>query len=933
MTRTIKYFLFGLTLCFCQFTLLAQKRKVDSLENILKNSKHDTTRLRLYLALGSVCDDKDNLKYTEPALKLADKLLSQTTNETEKENILKQKAIAFDYISNFYGNKSDTAKMLAYRQKQLSIYQEIQDTARIAELILGYSYYYIAIGNLPKAVEYYQKGLSISRKMNYKKGIGLFLQQMGRMCAEQGDVYQALENFQKSLAIRYELNDKIAAANSLMRMGNIYSTLHNITKALECYHKGLLLYEEKNSTENILLAYTWIGNMYRDNNDLTNALLNYQKGLSMAEELKDKFWVRDLLGNIGNIYAQQGDIAKALDYHNKSLKIAEELKDENSIALSYGYLAHTYLKQKNYKKAKDYSDRSLTIWKKRLIVSNICDAEMLSAQIDSANGNSTGAYEHYKQYILLRDKLKSEEVSKAATREKFQSDYDKQKTIDKAEQEKKDALSAEEKQKQRVIIYSVSAGLFLVLLLVLFIFRGYRQKQHSLKIIEEQQSKILASYKNLETLSEIGQKITSTLDLDRVMGLLYENVNNLMDASLFLISTYKEETQTISFKFVVEFGKVVQQHFETTITDSNSFNAWTVRNKKEIIINDMDIEYSTYLSGRPTSSGAINSQSLVMIPLMIQEKVIGLISLQSPKKQAYTKPNVETLRSLASVIAIALNNAESFDKLNSSNKILAQQKLIIEEKNHEITDSINYALRIQQAMLPVKSEIYDSLPKSFVLFKPKDIVSGDFYFFHKNKDHSVFIAAADCTGHGVPGAFMSIIGSEKLEDAVLQNTDTSEILKQLNKGIKTSLRQSNSDESTRDGMDIALCHVDTKNHIVKYAGANRPIWIIRKGQKEVEEIKATKKAIGGLTDDNQHFDSHELKLQRGDTIYISTDGYADQFSGQEGKKLMTKKFKEILLSIQDKTMQEQEKYLADFVEDWKAGTEQVDDILVIGLRL
>ncbi len=263
---------------------------------------------------------------------------------------------------------------------------------------------------------------------------------------------------------------------------------------------------------------------------------------------------------------------------------------------------------------------------------------------------------------------------------------------------------------------------------------------------------------------------------------------------------------------------------------------------------------------------------------------------------------------------------------------VVKQKEVIEEKNKDITDSINYAKRIQQAKLPKKEEIYSSLPQSFILFKPKDIVSGDFYYFHKN-DKEIFIASADCTGHGVPGAFMSMIGSEKLDDAVSHSNDTSEILKHLNKGIKTSLKQSDSNESTRDGMDIALCSVDIENRIVKYAGANRPIWIIRKGKTEIEEIKATKKAIGGFTEDNQHFDTHEIKLQQGDTFYLSTDGYADTFSGQGGKKLMTKRFKEILLDIQHKTMQEQEKHLDDFIENWKAGTEQVDDILVIGIRL
>jgi serine phosphatase RsbU (regulator of sigma subunit) len=268
----------------------------------------------------------------------------------------------------------------------------------------------------------------------------------------------------------------------------------------------------------------------------------------------------------------------------------------------------------------------------------------------------------------------------------------------------------------------------------------------------------------------------------------------------------------------------------------------------------------------------------------------------------------------------------------TAENLMREQKQKLEAQKNEIVSSITYAKRIQQAKLPIKEEIYSSLPNSFILFKPKDIVSGDFYFFQKTEKY-LFIASADCTGHGVPGAIMSMIGSEKLEDAVSQNTDTSEILKMLNKGIKTSLKQSDSDESTRDGMDIAICSIDTVNRIVKYAGANRPLWIIRNGQKVVEEIKATKTAIGGLTEENQHFDTHEIALQQGDTFYICTDGYADQFSGQDGRKLMTKKLKEILVNIQSKTMPEQETYLDNFIENWKGRTEQVDDILVIGVRL
>ena len=284
------------------------------------------------------------------------------------------------------------------------------------------------------------------------------------------------------------------------------------------------------------------------------------------------------------------------------------------------------------------------------------------------------------------------------------------------------------------------------------------------------------------------------------------------------------------------------------------------------------------------------------------------------------------------IILIIISIWSHTNTINDARRIISEQKKLLQEKNDDITDSIKYAKRIQQSKLPIKTDFFKLFSDSFTLFKPKDIVSGDFYYFQKKKN-SVFIAASDCTGHGVPGAIMSMICSEKLEEAISMGENTSEILSIVNKRVKLSLKQSDSDESTRDGMDIALCSVDEENRIVEYAGANRPLWIIRHGQNTVEEIKATKSAIGGLTVDNQHFESHEIKLQRGDTFYILTDGYADQFNGKTGKKIMTKKFKDILLSIQNISMAEQETHIDSFLENWKSGVEQVDDILVIGVRL
>ena len=262
-------------------------------------------------------------------------------------------------------------------------------------------------------------------------------------------------------------------------------------------------------------------------------------------------------------------------------------------------------------------------------------------------------------------------------------------------------------------------------------------------------------------------------------------------------------------------------------------------------------------------------------------------------------------------------------------------KLLIEAKHTEIIDSVNYAKRIQEAILPDRKEITSHLPDSFILFKPRDIVSGDFYWF-SNKEGKSIIAAVDCTGHGVPGAFMSMIGNTVLNQIVNEKgiTDPSQILNLLNEEINSSLKQTQEHSESLDGMDIAICCFDMITMEVHYAGANRPLYHVTQiDNGKLTEIKPNKCAIGGLDYDvPKVFTNHTIQLQKNDIIYISTDGYADQFSPDD-KKLMTKRFKEMLLSICYKPMEEQRNYLDTFIENWRGVMEQTDDILVIGVRV
>jgi serine phosphatase RsbU (regulator of sigma subunit) len=283
-------------------------------------------------------------------------------------------------------------------------------------------------------------------------------------------------------------------------------------------------------------------------------------------------------------------------------------------------------------------------------------------------------------------------------------------------------------------------------------------------------------------------------------------------------------------------------------------------------------------------------------------------------------------------------NTELENKVSERTKDIIQQKEELEIKNREIeiknkaiTDNISYAQRIQSAILPDIKLIYKALEQSFIFFRPKDIVSGDFYAFAEKNDR-VLIIAGDCTGHGVSGAFMSMIGSSLLNQIINEKGiyQPDQILNHLNSAVIEALKQ--GENESNDGMDLSICSFDLNKMELQFAGANRPMWLVR-GQ-ELSVFRPDKFPIGGLQmAKNRVFTNTTVSLQKGDTIYIFTDGYADQFGGDRGKKLMTAKFKEILLAIQHKSMREQEQHLKAHFDSWKGRYEQVDDVLVIGIRV
>ncbi len=447
------------------------------------------------------------------------------------------------------------------------------------------------------------------------------------------------------------------------------------------------------------------------------------------------------------------------------------------------------------------------------------------------------------------------------------------------------------------------------------------------KEISSQKEEVENSYKNIQVLSEIGQKITQILNQKDLVQTVYSNVNSLMSAEFFGIGLYNPQLQQLEFSGFMENNEEMPFHYDK-LEEKDSKAVVCFKEQKEIIEND----FHAYLQKIQTQKGEVFitkvgqiPQSFVYLPLFVEQKPVGVITVQSLEKDAYKEKHLTILRTLAAYTSIALDNVSAYQT--------------IEEKNQKITDSIRYANTIQGAILPHHNEFSKLFREYFILYNPKDIVSGDFYWL-VYKEGIAYLALIDCTGHGVPGAFMSMIGHSILTEIIneVAHASPSQILNELNIRLIKALHQ--NQESNSDGMDMCLCafHFSESENKptlkIEYAGAKRALYytLPNSAKSEVEIIAATRRSIGGKQRINKHFKNNEIQLPRGTTIYLTTDGYADQ-NNPNGEKIGTLKFLEIISQISDQSLVEQQLYLVDYLDKFQSTTEQRDDITIVGIRV
>lgn len=444
-------------------------------------------------------------------------------------------------------------------------------------------------------------------------------------------------------------------------------------------------------------------------------------------------------------------------------------------------------------------------------------------------------------------------------------------------------------------------------------------------LLESQKTEIERSYSNIRVLSEIGQKITSILDLDAVISAVYEYVNELTDATAFGIGIYNSEKERIDFRGFIENGNRITDSYDS-ITDENKLSVVCLTRNEDIIINDFAREHTQYISEISSDRVGDMYQSIIYLPLLLEGKIVGVLTVQSHQINAYSRNDLTILRTLASYISIALDNARTYTQLEGANEL-------IKTKNQSIMDSIRYGETIQHAILPDPQDFIKNFEDHFIIFKPQAVVSGDFYWSIRT-GNKTFVAAVDCTGHGVPGAFMSMIGNTILNEIVtLQKiTEPAQILEHLNQGIWDALHQ--EDYQNLDGMDVCLCVIDDADElnmrVVNFSGAKRPLFILKNDR--LIEVKGSRKSIGGRQKTDAEYEQRQLLLDSGDILYLTTDGYVDQ-NDHERVKYGTLRFKKVLASFTNQSLHDQKEVLLEEMRKHMGDEEQRDDITIIGLKM
>lgn len=745
-----------------------------------------------------------------------------------------------------------------------------QDTARVRVLV--------DLANLSirvdpdQSLNYSKEALRLSIRKGYKQYLADIYNATGTVYRLKGDYQKSEEFHSKALEFDQKRNFRKGMALSLNNLGNLDYSQGNLERAIQRYSRSLSIRQDINDLNGVASSLNNLGLVYKVQGDYDRALAYYQNALEIFKRIGDKVGIANAHNNMGIIYRKQGNLELALENLTSAHALFDELGNKVGLALAMNNIGNVFFQQGDHDKALEFFNSSLRTSEE------IGDIPATANKLMNIGGF----------YATVGDAEKALELNNKAL---------------KIQREIGDTEGRVNSLKNIGSIY-----------------------HEQLKDDEKALEFLLQS---LDAAKRLGQSDNSTNTLFTI-GTIYKEQGKPQQAIDYLERSLKAAKRTTS----VEDIQLAYSKLSEVYADQGDFKtSYDYQKSNELLQDSLD----KVVNQRDLAEMQARFESVAQereLELMNKEREVQAEVLQ---RQKLLKNFLIAVAILVLLMAMLIysryrTKQKANQELDRKNKEIASQKTVVEEKNEEITSSIAYAKRIQDAILPTLDEIGKTLPNSFIFYKPKAIVSGDFYW-HATLGNKVFVAAVDCTGHGVPGAFMSMIGNDLLNQIVnVEKKDSPDvILNNLHKDVQIALKQKHGVSENHDGMDIALVAIDLKKNLLEFASANRYMYLYSDG--ELREFKGDHLNIGGIMhEDSRNYSMETSTLKKGDMIYLFSDGINDQFGGPKSKKFGYRRLKEELRKLSEFPTNKQKEQFEKIMAEWMDGQDQIDDFLLIGIR-